>query len=174
MNQILKDIPGYEGLYSITRDGNLWGNKRNKWCKPSLNSKKYLQFGLCKNGIKKSSKIHRLVALTYMPNSYNYPEVNHINGIKADNRIENLEWCTHEENMHHAWKNGLNHNNIILGNKTNTNPLNKSVECIETGIIYHSAMEAQRQTRIKQSQISSCCLNKYGFKTAGKFTWRYI
>ena len=66
----------------------------------------YKRVKLTQNGKRKSFLIHRLVALAYIPNTYNKPIVNHINSNRTDNRVENLEWVTHKENSQHASRNG--------------------------------------------------------------------
>lgn len=117
-----KDIPGYEGLYQVSPDGqvrsldkfvnNKFGIKnklfKGRLMKPLIGKTGYYYVQLVdKNGIQKHRKNHRLVALTFIPNPENKPFVNHINGNKLDNRIENLEWCTASENNIHAVKLGL-------------------------------------------------------------------
>lgn len=75
--------------------------------KPIINEKGYYRVDLSKERKSKRFRIHRLIAKTFIPNPNNFPEVNHINGNKKDNCINNLEWCTHKHNMKEAYKLGL-------------------------------------------------------------------
>lgn len=108
----MKDIPGYEGLYAITEDGKVWSYPKycgcichtGKWLTPFGDKGGYIRIGLRNNNKKYTYRLHRLIALTYIPNPENKPEVNHKNRIKTDNRIENLEWSTRKENMEHVAK----------------------------------------------------------------------
>jgi hypothetical protein len=117
--EIYKDIIGYEGLYAISNLGNIKrlssivilsnGVSRllsTKILRPSTTAG-YKSIVLSKNNIKTTYRIHRLVAEAYIDNVYNKPCVNHINGIKHDNRVENLEWVTYSENTIHSFVNGL-------------------------------------------------------------------
>lgn len=110
----MTDISGYEGLYAITEDGKVWSYERKgqgahpaKFLTIRKNPQGYLWIILYKNWVGKGYRIHRLVAQAYIPNLENKPQVNHKNGIKSDNRIENLEWCTAEQNQKHANDMGL-------------------------------------------------------------------
>jgi len=94
----MKDIPGYEGKYAATEDGRIYSHKSKRFLKPYRCTRGYEQQSL--DG--KKQFIHRLVALTYLPNPQNKDFVNHKNGNKSDNRVSNLEWCTRSENMQHA------------------------------------------------------------------------
>ena len=111
----IRSIIDYEGLYSITSFGRIWSHlkfKGYRWygghfLKLGLNLKGYLYINLHKDGKKKNYWIHRLVATHFIPNPLNLPEVNHKDGIKANCRKDNLEWCTSQDNQNHALINKL-------------------------------------------------------------------
>lgn len=102
---VFKDIPGYEGLYSVTKCGKVFSHSRNKFLAQSYSHNGYLKLSLCKEGKLTNFRVHRLVIGTFK-NIEKLP-VNHINGIKTDNRLENLEYTSHKKNMKHAKDNGL-------------------------------------------------------------------
>ena len=101
------DIPGYEGLYKITR-GAYIENRFDKEMKQSNHGQGYKLVTLTdRNGKSNTKRVHRLVAETYIPNPDGHKQVNHIDGDKANNRVDNLEWCDQKMNMEHAKKSGL-------------------------------------------------------------------
>ena len=99
-------IVDYEGYY-ITTDGRVWSEKSKKFLSQFPHKNGYLLCDLYHDGKRKQHKIHRLVALTFIPNPENKPQVNHIDGNKANNHIDNLEWASAKENTKHAWDSGL-------------------------------------------------------------------
>ena len=124
MEEIWKDIPEYKGLYQVSNlgrvkslprivnNGRSYGRfvlTKEKVMKQRHDKDGYLRITMTKNGKQKVISVHRLVALAFIPNNENKKQINHINGIKDDNRIENLEWCTNSENQLHSIH--------ILGNK---------------------------------------------------------
>jgi hypothetical protein len=117
--EIWKEIKDYEGLYDISNlgrvkslakyvnnsKGTLNYNKERILCNVKKNG--YYKIKLCKEGKIKTLLVHRLIAIAFIPNLENKPFINHINGIRDDNRIKNLEWCTPKENSTHAVRIGL-------------------------------------------------------------------
>lgn len=103
MKAVIKDFPNY----IIFDDGRIYSKNRHKNIKSFIRSRGYMCVSLSKNGIKKNKLLHRLLAEAFISNPNNKLEVNHINGIKTDNSLNNLEWCSRSENQIHAWKIGL-------------------------------------------------------------------
>ncbi len=118
MSEIWKSIEGYNGLYEVSNFGRVKSycldavglmkkDYKPKMMKDSSNGLGYRYVVLSKNNNSKNLYIHRLVLKAFVPNPQNKPQVNHKNGIKDDNKLENLEWCTRSENAKHACKMGL-------------------------------------------------------------------
>lgn len=107
--EVFRDIHGYEGLYQANNLGMIKsiGYGKIRILSQSLNSNGYNQLNLCKEKIRRLWKVHQLIAITFIPNPNKKPHINHKNGIKTDNRVDNLEWCTQSENGIHAYKIGL-------------------------------------------------------------------
>lgn len=152
--------------YQISECGEVI-NSRDHTLKPTITEGGYLSIQLYKTGKdnkyeRKHMLVHRLVAFTYIPNSHKYKVVNHINGIKWDNRVENLEWCTYSENTQHAIDTGL----IQLYGRA----------CIQydqdKNIIaeYPSLLEASETTGIFYDMISKSCR---GISKKGDYIWKY-
>lgn len=109
--EVWKDVKGYNGLYQVSNIGRVKSLKRNTARERIMKLKEtrdgYLNVNLCKQGNVATKKVHRLVAENFIPNPNNKYSVNHINGNKKDNRVENLEWATATEQAKHAVKMSL-------------------------------------------------------------------
>jgi hypothetical protein len=97
----MREIQGSKGYY-INRDGIILG-RAGATLKTQIDKKGYERVKLGRRSV----KVHRVVAIAFIDNPHNYPQVNHINGIKSDNRVDNLEWCNNSQNQIHAYKTGL-------------------------------------------------------------------
>ena len=179
MKEIWRNVVNYEGLYMVSNLGYVKslgnGNARNpNWQKERiLKSGKdkdgYLLVALFKDGKRKTLRVHRLVAQAFIPNPDNLSQVNHINEIKKDNRVENLEWCDAKYNANYG-----THNKRVSESQTNYPKFSKQVLCVETGVIYPSVMQVKRELGFSNTNISEVCLGKRKRKTAYGFHWRYI
>ena len=163
----MKQIKNYEN-YLITEDGLVLNTKLNKYLKIQTDRYGYKIVQLYKNGIPKKFSIHRLIAIQYIINPYNKPEVNHINGIKSDNRLENLEWVTKSENGLHAYKIGLS-NISELNKKMVRAKITKVVLDTENGIFYDSLTDLCNQLNLKYSKMRDMLSNRT--KNKSKFIY---
>lgn len=185
MKEIWKDVKGYEGLYQVSNLGRVksldaYVNvgiknvkkalRKGKYLKATVNRCGYFIVELSKNGTRKTTTIHRLVASAFIDNPHNKPCVNHIDGNKQNNYISNLEWCTHSENIKHAFDNGLkvckygkeHHNHKIINQYDLNNNFIKK---------WYGFHEINRELGFDYRNIWACCNGKQ--PTAYGYIWRY-
>jgi hypothetical protein len=165
MKEIWKNVNGYNGLYQVSNLGrvkSLLKYGEEKILSSGLSSSGYYSVVLYKNKKRRTHNIHRLVIEAFISNPENKKAVNHKDGIKKNNHLSNLEWCTFSENTRHALNNNLN------------SWSGYPVFQIKNGFIvkvFKSAYQAEKITGINNSNINACCKNKR--KTAGKYEWQY-
>ena len=149
----------YGARISVYSDGSVWNHRGNKNKRRfgDTSDKGYKRIIVRENDKMHTVFVHKLVALAYIPNPDNKPQINHKNGNKTDNRPENLEWCTNRENLYHKAN--------VLHSFSAMTP----VICVETGERYETISEASRRTGICRSSIQRSL--KHGLM-AGKLHWK--
>lgn len=186
IKEIWKDIPEYEGLYQASSLGNIRSidriiydknlkrsrNFKGKILKQNIRNDGYLFVNLSKNGINKVVKIHRIIAKTFIKNNNNYKCINHINGNKQDNNINNLEWCTYSHNIKEAYRLGLKKSISIKGGKNKCSKIVNQYD-LDNNFIkkWYCIKDASKKLKIKDSNISLCCKGKRN--KAGGYIWKY-
>lgn len=159
MEEIWKDVVGYEGLYKVNNLGKVI-NSDGRIMKENYNSR-YIRVTLSKNGSSKKEYVHRIVAKAFVLNHFNYETVNHINENKHNNNVENLEWLTSRENTmkyYHKEK-----HRFKIGMFTLNNEFIRSFDGVR---------EASRRVNYHQGGISSCLHGHR--KQAGGYIWKFI
>jgi hypothetical protein len=176
--EIWKDIPNYEGYYQASTVGSVRSldrvsircgikmNMTGKIIKQKEDSTKYYKVGLYKKGKRTTRQTHSLVLETFLGKIPKGLEINHKNGNTRDNRVENLEYVTHQYNMHHASINNLMNTDSRNCKKVMMLSLNN-----EPLLWFDSIKEASEMSGANNSSISQCCNNTR--KTAGNYKWRF-
>lgn len=178
MKEVWKDVRTHQELYRVSSIGSVFSVRNNKKLSLWKDKDGYLRCNLKKNSVVRQISVHRLVAEAFIPNPENKPQVNHKNGVKSDNRIENLEWATNSENQQHKCKvlgyrpSKENVEKMLMGTKKyNLLPeikkkkadvarkrFSKKIIDITTMEVYKSQHEAAIKTGCKQGNISRVCL----------------
>lgn len=184
-----KPVVGYEGLYEVSSFGRVRSLVR-KWKRTahilysSINSQWYVRCNLYRNSKSKSHKIHRLVGKSFISNTWNKQYINHINWVKHDNRINNLEWCTPSENLLHSygiWLHKVSKKNYFIISNPNKNYLwiHHNSKCVWQYTLdwifismYDSTTIASKASWVTRSNISHNCNGKTN--SAWWYVWRFI
>ena len=160
VNEIWKDIPDYEGLYFVSNLGNIT-NADGKQLKFELSQRGYYRVGLCKDGVVKKLKVHRIVASAFIPNPYGLPQVNHINECKTDNRVSNLCWTDNRCNSLMRTNRQCGKRKVAIVGKNGKNIA-----------VFESASVAEDLIGVSRYSIISVC---NGIQTlAGGLKWTYV
>lgn len=173
MEEIWKDVPGYEGLYRVSNMGRVKRVASDRILLYDCSDKRgYLRVTLCKYGKTKRHLVHRLVAFAFIPNPYGYRCVNHLDENPLNNCVENLEWCSHKINNNYGGHNKKISESLFKSKKLKRSAVKQYTLQGEFIRMYKSMLEATVVCGGKScSNIKRCCDNKY--KQAYGYIWRY-
>ena len=159
-----KPIVGFEEHYLVSDDGQVWSLYRHRPLTPSIDKYGYEKVALFDGCKSHHRPIHRLVAQAFIPNPNNLPTVNHINEVKTDNRVSNLEWASVADNDNHGTRNAR------MADAKCKSPI-EQIFSDGTTVQYKGVKDASRKTGVNRCCIALCCKNIR--KTAGGYKWRY-
>lgn len=172
-NEEFRDIKGYEGLYQVSNYGRVKSLERKQYyrrkinnhiLKEGINEKGYGYICLCKSKISHLYRTHRLVALAFIPNPNNLPEVNHKDENKLNNKVDNIHWCNRQYNINYGNRNKKHAKKMCK----KINQYDEKGNLIKT---WNSLNEASEKLGINASSISNCCRKRT--KTYKKYVWKY-
>ena len=164
MREIWADIKGFEGLYEVGSNGNIRRKNSERYLSQRKNNKGYFLVDLYKNNKRHQRLVHRLVSEAFIKNPDNLPCVNHKDENKANNRLDNLEWCTQKYNMNY----GSCPERIGRANSKGVIQFDKEGNIVGK---YSSIICAERMVKISQGSIGDCLHGRR--KTAGGYLWQY-
>ena len=167
---IIKDFPNYE----VSTDGNIRHSYGKKSRKSVQDHNGYYKTELYNNGKRSVKRINRLVAEAFIPNPDNLPEVNHKDGNKHNNNVDNLEWITKSDNMKHGFKNGIIKPSRGMLGKKNPNGGRKGIpiRIIETGEVFSSSIECEKVKGLDNRHINDCLKGRQ--LTHGGYHFEYV
>ena len=183
MTEVWKDIKDFEGLYQISNLGRIKSMQRyvknksskrvvkEKMLKNQINNKGYYSVILRKNGKTFTKTVHRLIAIAFIENKNNYPCINHKDGNKLNDKLDNLEWCSYKHNIREAYRLGLNKYTNLINFK---NLPKKVLQFDKNGNFikeFDSIREASKIADVCYNSISLNCRGKQ--KYAGDYTWKF-
>lgn len=189
-NEEWKDVHGYEGLYCVSSNGEVYSIISHKMLKPHSHQRGYVEYRLVKDGVQKTFKAHRLVAIAFIPRIEGKNEVDHINGIKHDNRACNLRWCTGMENSNYSIAR-LNQR-IALNNMNDETRKNlrqgRSLRMVGNNIaakkvclsmldnakFFNSAKEAAEYLGVSTALVTNVCRGKGRNKSVKGYKCKYV
>lgn len=200
MEEIWRDIKGYEGKYQVSNLGRVKSLNYNRTKKEKVLDFKpskagYIIVRLCREGKSKPYQVHRLVALHFIDNPNNYPQVNHKDENKTNNCVDNLEWCTQKYNNNYGTHNkrvSESQKGKVISEETkkkmsknhadvsgSKNPASRKVQCSTTGKKFNCIKEAAEYYHINTVNIVNCCRGKQKYAgthsiTREKLKWEYI
>lgn len=160
----IEPLKGFEHEYEICDDGTIYSKLTEIRIRPSIDRHGYLKVSLCKDGVRKTFRVHILTAIQYVPNPDNLPVVDHKDGVKTNPHYRNLEWVTQQENVTRAYALGLNSKAtpVVMFDKTYTDELKT----------FNTLSDASREMKIDKTAISRVCNEER--KTAGGYGWRFL
>lgn len=161
---VWRPIENYEGIYEISRDGKIRRVDTGNILRGYLGPDGYKRVGLTVNCKTKVFLVHRLLAIAFIPNPYNYPCINHKDENKSNNALDNLEWCTHRYNLNYGTHNER-------ANETRKKPI---LQYTKDGVFireWKSVTDLNIETKIDMGHVTACCRGKR--KTAGGYCWKY-